>query len=101
MSSRDGLSRASSESSELPLPLDLSHHFSAMTKNRAPSQMKQYYKYFQIPGAGNLAGGPSLLLASCPPPTSALLALESFIPITPDIYIYIQTLLTCLVPFPF
>ncbi len=72
MPSHHGPSRASSEDSELPLPLDLSHHFSAMTKNRAPSAMKQYYKYFQIPGAGNLAGGPS--------PTSSLLALESFSP---------------------
>jgi hypothetical protein len=38
-------------------PLDLSHHYSEVTKQRVPSKMKEYYKYFQIPGVGNLAGG--------------------------------------------
>ena len=38
-------------------PLDLAHHFSRTTRNRVPSAMKQYYKFFQIPGVGNLAGG--------------------------------------------
>ncbi|SPN97246.1 related to aromatic amino acid aminotransferase I [Cephalotrichum gorgonifer] len=38
-------------------PKDLSHHFSEVTKNRHPSQIKEYYKFFQIPGMGNLAGG--------------------------------------------
>jgi hypothetical protein len=42
---------------ELPKPLDLSHHYSEMTKHRIPSNMKMYYKFFQIPGIGNLAGG--------------------------------------------
>ncbi|KAI2641874.1 aromatic amino acid aminotransferase [Hypomontagnella submonticulosa] len=41
----------------LPLPKDMSHHFSDVTKARVPSQMKQFYKYFQIPGIGQLAGG--------------------------------------------
>lgn len=40
-----------------PAPKDMSHHFSDLTKARVPSKMKEYYKYFQIPGIGNLAGG--------------------------------------------
>jgi hypothetical protein len=38
-------------------PLDLSHHFSRVTKARKESSIKQFYKYFTIPGIGNLAGG--------------------------------------------
>lgn len=38
-------------------PLDLSHHFSYPTKHREASSVKDFYKYFQIPGIGNLAGG--------------------------------------------
>lgn len=38
-------------------PLDLSHHFSRVTKARKESTMKEFYKYFMIPGIGNLAGG--------------------------------------------
>ncbi|KAJ0415672.1 pyridoxal phosphate-dependent transferase [Aspergillus carlsbadensis] len=38
-------------------PLDLSHHFSYTTKQRAPSAVKGFYKYFSIPGIANLAGG--------------------------------------------
>ena len=38
-------------------PKDLSHHFSRVTKNRLESSMKGFYKYFLIPGIGNLAGG--------------------------------------------
>ena len=38
-------------------PIDLSHHYSRITKNRQPSSIKDFYKYFQIPGIGNLAGG--------------------------------------------
>lgn len=41
----------------LKLPLDLSHHFSRVTKSRTGNSMKNFYKYFQIPGIGNLAGG--------------------------------------------
>lgn len=41
----------------LPEPRDLSHHFSEVTKNRLPSAIKEYYKFFKIPGIGNLAGG--------------------------------------------
>ena len=40
-----------------PPPKDLSHHLSRSTKNRAASSMKQFYKYFQIPGIAQLAGG--------------------------------------------
>ncbi|KAL4804927.1 pyridoxal phosphate-dependent transferase [Aspergillus unguis] len=38
-------------------PLDLSHHFSCTTKRRAPSAVKDFYKYFAIPGIANLTGG--------------------------------------------
>jgi hypothetical protein len=38
-------------------PLDLSHHFSRVTKARQESKIKEFYKYFLIPGIGNLAGG--------------------------------------------
>ena len=38
-------------------PLDLSHHFSRVTKARQESKIKEFYKYFFIPGIGNLAGG--------------------------------------------
>ncbi len=38
-------------------PLDLTHLFSETTKRRFPSKMKEYYKFFQIPGIGNLSGG--------------------------------------------
>jgi hypothetical protein len=46
--------------SEVPQPpLDLSHHFSRVTKARQESSIKVFYKYFMIPGIGNLAGGES------------------------------------------
>ncbi|KAI0005185.1 aromatic amino acid aminotransferase [Xylariaceae sp. FL0662B] len=38
-------------------PKDMSHHFSDVTKARVPSKMKEFYKYFTIPGIGQLAGG--------------------------------------------
>lgn len=40
-----------------PPPKDLTHHLSRATKSRQASSMKQFYKYFQIPGIGQLAGG--------------------------------------------
>ncbi|KAL5334382.1 pyridoxal phosphate-dependent transferase [Aspergillus crustosus] len=43
--------------SSLSPPLDLSHHFSYTTKRRLPSAVKDFYKYFAIPGIANLAGG--------------------------------------------
>lgn len=44
-------------------PVDLSHHFSDTTLNRKASSVKDFYKYFLIPGIGNLAGGPSTVSA--------------------------------------
>ncbi|QIX02527.1 hypothetical protein AMS68_008044 [Peltaster fructicola] len=38
-------------------PLDLSHHLSRSAKARKASSIKQFYKYFTIPGIGQLAGG--------------------------------------------
>ncbi|KAI9852482.1 MAG: hypothetical protein M1838_000576 [Thelocarpon superellum] len=38
-------------------PLDLSHHFSRSVKSRQQSSIKDFYKFFAIPGIGNLAGG--------------------------------------------
>ncbi|PGH04315.1 hypothetical protein AJ80_08538 [Polytolypa hystricis UAMH7299] len=38
-------------------PVDLSHHFSYATKNRVGSSVKEFYKYFKIPGIHNVAGG--------------------------------------------
>ncbi|KAK5137743.1 hypothetical protein LTR08_007314 [Meristemomyces frigidus] len=40
-----------------PPPLDLTHHLSRATRNRHASSMKAFYKYFAIPGIGQLAGG--------------------------------------------
>ncbi|KAL6233946.1 hypothetical protein BDW75DRAFT_213749 [Aspergillus navahoensis] len=49
--------QTSSAMASLSPPLDLSHHFSLTTKRRAPSAIKDFYKYFMIPGIANLAGG--------------------------------------------
>jgi hypothetical protein len=38
-------------------PLDFSYHFSRVTAARQASSVKRFYKYFQIPGIENLAGG--------------------------------------------
>ncbi|KAB5563081.1 aromatic amino acid aminotransferase [Coniochaeta sp. 2T2.1] len=51
------LYRHGSFATKAPKPLDLSHHFSDVSKHRVPSKMKEYYKFFAIPGIGNLAGG--------------------------------------------
>ncbi|KAL9629356.1 MAG: hypothetical protein Q9164_006917 [Protoblastenia rupestris] len=45
------------QSDKKPEPIDLSHHYSKTTKNRLRSDIKDFYKYFSIPGIGNLAGG--------------------------------------------
>lgn len=45
-------------------PLDLSHHFSRVTAARQESKIKDFYKFFQIPGIANLAGGASQSLCS-------------------------------------
>ncbi|KAF2851889.1 aromatic amino acid aminotransferase 1 [Plenodomus tracheiphilus IPT5] len=46
-----------SDPSSFPEPVDLSHHISRSTKAREASQIKKFYKYFQIPGIAQLAGG--------------------------------------------
>ncbi|PWW72325.1 PLP-dependent transferase [Tuber magnatum] len=38
-------------------PSDLSHHFNRVTRERTASSIKSLYKYFQVPGMMNLAGG--------------------------------------------
>jgi DNA-binding transcriptional MocR family regulator len=50
-------SSPSATSEELPKPKDLWHHLSKGTQNRATSNIKAFYKYFAIPGIGQLAGG--------------------------------------------
>lgn len=49
--------RKSSSTPDLPKPVDLSHHLSRSTKAREASSIKQFYKYFMIPGIAQLAGG--------------------------------------------
>jgi hypothetical protein len=38
-------------------PKDFSYHYSRVTAARKESSVKAFYKYFMIPGIGNLAGG--------------------------------------------
>lgn len=38
-------------------PKDFSYHYSRVTAARKESSVKSFYKYFMIPGIGNLAGG--------------------------------------------
>ena len=38
-------------------PRNLQHLYAEATNLRLPSKMKEYYRFFQIPGIGNLAGG--------------------------------------------
>lgn len=40
-----------------PPPRNLQHLYAETTNLRVPSKMKEYYKFFQIPGIGNIAGG--------------------------------------------
>ncbi|KAI3324995.1 aromatic amino acid aminotransferase 1 [Xylariaceae sp. AK1471] len=40
-----------------PDPKDMSHYYSDVTKARKPTAIKKFYKYFEIPGIGNFAGG--------------------------------------------
>ena len=47
----------SASADKRPEPIDLSHHYSKATRNRVESSIKGFYKYFAIPGIGNLAGG--------------------------------------------
>lgn len=41
-------------------PVDLSHFYSYTASNRKPSSVKEFYKYFLIPGIANFAGGTTL-----------------------------------------
>jgi hypothetical protein len=42
---------------ELPKAVDLSHHLSELAKNRQPSPLKSFYKYWRKPGVIGLGGG--------------------------------------------
>lgn len=46
-----------SDPSSFPEPVDLTHHLSHSTRARQASSVKQFYKYFAIPGIAQLAGG--------------------------------------------
>ncbi|XP_014559765.1 hypothetical protein COCVIDRAFT_35047 [Bipolaris victoriae FI3] len=46
-----------SDPSSFPDPVSLAHLLSRSTKAREASTVKQFYKYFQIPGIAQLAGG--------------------------------------------
>src|SRR5437762_4830101 len=43
--------------SQIASPIDLLHHYSYATSKRVESSVKHFYKYFYIPGIGNLAAG--------------------------------------------
>lgn len=60
--------------SDKPLPKDFSHYYSVTTAHRLPSAMKEYYKYFQIKGIGNLAGGKSIWVLGGTPQWYEILA---------------------------
>lgn len=46
-----------SDPGSFPQPVDLTHHLSRSTRAREASSVKQFYKYFAIPGIAQLAGG--------------------------------------------
>jgi hypothetical protein len=65
MADFDYVNRAEvAESKGRPPPLDFHYHYSRVTAARLQSSVKSFYKYFQIPGIGNLAGGMFALLLS-------------------------------------
>lgn len=51
-------------------PLDFSYHYSRVTAARKESSVKSFYKYFQIPGIGNLAGGMCGIVPGIPDKTT-------------------------------
>lgn len=57
MESSSAAAAGSAAMATKPKPKDFSHYYSITTAHRVPSAMKAYYKFFQIPGIGNLAGG--------------------------------------------
>ncbi|KAG0646545.1 Aromatic amino acid aminotransferase [Hyphodiscus hymeniophilus] len=50
-------STAAQPSTKKPAAKDFSYHYSRVTAARSGSSVKKFYKYFGIPGIGNLAGG--------------------------------------------
>ena len=52
-----GATRNQERKDELPKAVDLSHHLSELAKNRRPSPIKSFYKYWRKPGVIGLAGG--------------------------------------------
>ncbi|KAJ0114735.1 hypothetical protein J7T55_004476 [Diaporthe amygdali] len=57
MESSSSTAAGSAAMASKPKPKDFSHYYSVTTAHRVPSAMKAYYKFFRIPGVGNLAGG--------------------------------------------
>lgn len=52
-----GATRNQERKDELPNAVDLSHHLSELAKNRQPSPLKSFYRYWRKPGVIGLAGG--------------------------------------------
>ncbi|GKT84738.1 aromatic amino acid aminotransferase [Colletotrichum tofieldiae] len=76
------MSAAAMDHSSKRPPLNLEHHFSAVTRRRLPSKMKEYYKYFEIPGIGNLAGGgEARALGAVPDPDNGTTGATATLPI--------------------
>ena len=48
-----------------PAPRDFSHYVSRVSKTRKASSIKAFYKYFLMPGIGNLAGGKTIRELQC------------------------------------
>lgn len=69
--------------------MDMSHHFSRVTKKRNESNVKRFYKYFQIPGIGNLAGGQQL-------PTTVTYPFNSII--NPNLQVYQTPIISLTIP---
>jgi len=60
------VNRASVMASKGPKPpKDFSYHYSRVTAARKESAVKSFYKYFMIPGIGNLAGGMFVYRVCC------------------------------------
>ena len=56
-----GAVRNQERKDELPKAVDLTHHLSEVAKNRQPSSLKAFYKYWRKPGVIGLAGGMKIL----------------------------------------
>lgn len=75
-------------SGDIKEPLDLSHHVSRVTKQRKESSIKEFYKYFAIPGIGNLAGGMSHAATAQTTP-----ALRSTLPVRRNLHLHLHSCL--------